>query len=91
MWREQSAWFTCSVVRPEAGRVIVPNHKLMLVDCADRGEACFLSGALNAVPATLAIWAYVISIQQTTHIRENLDIPRYDAADPIHCRLAELS
>jgi len=91
VWREQSAWFTCAAVGPLGEKAIVPDHKLMLVPCSRKEEAYYLSAVLNAAPATLSIWAYVISIQQTTHILENIRVPRYDAGEAIHRKLAFLS
>lgn len=91
VWREQSAWFTCAAVGPLGEKTVVPDHKLMLVPCSSEEEAHYLSALLNAAPATLSIWAYVISIQQTTHILENLRVPRYDASKATHRQLASLS
>jgi len=91
VWREQSAWFTCAVVRPQDERPVIPDHKLMLVECQTADEAYYLSSMLNAAPSILAVWAYVISIQQTTHILEKLCIPRYNPANSVHRRLASLS
>jgi hypothetical protein len=91
VWREQSAWFTCTVVQSINDRPVIPDHKLMLVDLPTDAEAHYLCGALNSAPTTLAVWAYVISIQQTTHILSNICVPKYDATNPTHQQLAELS
>ncbi len=91
VWREQSAWFTCAAVGPLGEKTVVPDHKLMLVPCSGKEEAYYLSALLNAAPATLSIWAYVISIQQTTYILENIRVPRYDAGEATHRQLVSLS
>jgi len=91
VWREQSAWFTVAVVGLQEGKCVVPDHKLMLVDCQNKQEAFYLAGVLNSAPVTLAVWAYAISIQQTTHITENIQVPTFDLANSVHIRLASLS
>ena len=91
VWREQSAWFTVSVVGSQGQKAIIPDHKLMLVECGTEDEANYLGALLNSAPVTLSVWSYAISIAQTTHILENVCVPRYDPANAIHQRLARLS
>lgn len=91
IWREQAAQFTCAVVDSQGGKPIIPDHKLMLVDCQSADEAHYLCGTLSSSPSVFAVWAYAIAIQQTTHILENLCVPRYDPANPTHCQLSTLS
>jgi SAM-dependent methyltransferase len=91
VWREQSAWFTVAVVNEQEQKCTVPDHKLMLIDCQSKEEAFYLAGVLNSAPTTLAVWAYSISIQQTTHITDKISIPRFDTQNPTHSRLAALS
>ncbi|MCL6613067.1 MAG: N-6 DNA methylase [Firmicutes bacterium] len=91
VWREQATWFTVGVVGPLDGRPVIPDHKLMLVDCATEDEAYYLGGTLNSSPVSFTVWCYAISIQQTTHILNNVRIPHYDPSHPIHQRLADLS
>ncbi|MBO9368290.1 MAG: N-6 DNA methylase [Chloroflexi bacterium] len=91
VWREQSAWFTVAVVNEQEQKCIVPDHKLMLIDCPSEEEAFYLASVLNSSPTTLAVWAYSISIQQTTHITDKIAVPRFDAQNPTHTHLAALS
>ena len=91
VWREQSAWFTCAVVETDDDRPVMPDHKLMLVDLPSEEEAHYLCGTLNSAPVTLTVRSYVISVQQTTHILNNVRVPKYDPTNPTHQRLAELS
>ncbi len=91
VWREQAAWFTVAVVGPQGEKCVVPDHKLMLVDCRDEREAYYLAGVLNSAPVTFAVWAYSISIQQTTHVLGRISVPRFDPQNPVHAELAALS
>jgi len=91
VWREQSSTFQASVIGADQRRVVCPDHKLMLVPCADRQEAHFLAALLNASPSLTVIGSYVISTSTSTHVLENIAVPCYNAQLPIHKRLAALS
>ncbi len=91
VWREQSAWFTVAVIGPEGDKPVIPDHKLMLVPCENAQEAYYLGGLLNSSPAILAVWAYAISIQQTTHILDNIAVPSYGSSNSLHQTIANLS
>jgi hypothetical protein len=91
VWREQASTFTAAVIGPQERRPVVPDHKLMMVAAASRAEAHYLCAALNSAPSCLAVSAYAIQIQMDTHILENVAVPRFDAQNRNHQRLAELS
>ncbi len=91
VWREQAAGLTVAVVEPQAGRVVMPDHKLMLVDCQDRHEAHYLCAALNSSPAQLIVLSYGVTIQMDTHVLENVRVPKHDPANPTHLALSTLS
>jgi len=91
VWREQAAGLTVAVVEPQADRVVIPDHKLMLVDCQDRNEAHYLCAALNSSPAQLIVLSYGVTIQMDTHVLENVRVPKHDSANPTHIALADLS
>jgi hypothetical protein len=63
----------------------------MLIDCQSKEEAFYLASVLNSAPITLAVWAYSISIQQTTHITDKIAVPHFDAQNSTYTRLAALS
>jgi SAM-dependent methyltransferase len=91
VWREQAAGLTVAVVEPRADKVVMPDHKLMLVDCQDRNEAHYLCAALNSSPAQLVVLSYSVTIQMDTHVLENVRVPKYNPANPTHRGLADLS
>ncbi len=84
VWREQSTRLTAAAVGPVGGRPVIPDHKLMLVPCGSEGEAAYLAAMLNSVPATLAVRAFAVQVQQSTHVLRYLGVPRYDPDDPGH-------
>ena len=91
VWREQSSLFQAAFVELNTQRVILPDHKLMLVPCTSRPEADFLLGMLNSSPSLLVIRSYVLSTSTSTHVLRNVAVPRFKESDGDHTRLAKLS
>ena len=91
VYREQSSMFQAAFVGLKSRRIILPDHKLMVVPCTSRQEADFLIGMLNSGPSLLAIHSYVISTSISTHVLSNVAVPRFRKTDSNHTRLAELS
>jgi hypothetical protein len=91
VWREQARTMTASVVSPKDGKPVMPDHKLMLVDCTSEDEACFVCACLNSSVGQMVAVSYAVEIQMTPHILEHIRIPRFDPGDFVHIRLAELS
>ena len=91
VWREQAAGLTVAVIGPLGNDIVVPDHKLMLVDFQDRDEAHYLCAVLNSSPAQLIVRSYSVVIQMDTHILENVRVPCHDPANPGHCQLSILS
>jgi hypothetical protein len=94
-WREQSEFFTAAVAGSDkvAGRkkVIIPDHKLMFVPLDNELEAHYVCAAINSSPSVLIVKSYAIETQTSTHVLENVRVPKFDAENKRHRRLAELS
>jgi hypothetical protein len=91
VWRYVASDFIVAVAEPYNGRLIVPNEKLMLVACENDQEAHYLCATLNSSPIRLAVRGFFVETQIAPHVIERLCIPRFDPANPVHGRLAELS
>ncbi|TRZ49226.1 hypothetical protein D4S03_08620 [bacterium] len=91
VWREQASDFTVAVVGSKDGKPIIPDHKLMLVPFDDENEAHFVCVLLSSVIARLVVKSYVIETSTSTHVLENIAIPKYDSSNALHLRLASLS
>jgi hypothetical protein len=91
VWREQSAQMTAAVVGTDAGKPVMPDHKLMLVDCNSQSEAHYICALLNSSIIMAVVQAYAVSIQMDPHILDHIHIPCYDPNNAVHRRLAELS
>ena len=88
VWREQAQSFTAAAIGPVNGRVVIPDHKLMLVSVSSEREAHYLCGVLNSLPVRAAVAAYAIEIQIATHVLEHLRVPRFDRTSLLHRQLA---
>lgn len=91
VWREQASGFTAAVAGPLQHRAMVPDHKLMLVQAASADEAHYLCAALNSAPVRLAVAAYAVSIQMSTHVLRHVAVPAHVAGDATHRALADIS
>jgi methylase of polypeptide subunit release factors len=91
VWREQASCLTASVVLPAKARPVVPDHKLMLVNCNSAEEAHYVCALLNSAPSGYAAISYAVEIQLDPHILQNVRLPRFNSEDKLHLRLAALS
>ena len=91
VWREQSSTFQAAVVGTSNERVILPDHKLMLVPCTGAQEARYLTAMLNSSPSLVAIVSYVISTSTSTHVLKNIAVPKFNPSSAVHGRLTALS
>jgi len=91
VWKEQSSEFECAVVSSVDGKVVVPDHKLMLVPFQQEDEAHFVCALLGSSITRFVVQAYTISTQQSTHILDNIKIPQYNPKDDTHKELSRLS
>jgi hypothetical protein len=91
VWREQASTMTASVVGLKHSKPVVPDHKLMLVDCASEDEAHFVCASLNSSIGQMVAVSYTVEIQMDPHILEHTRIPSFDRKNPVHLRLADLS
>ena len=91
VWREQASLLTVAVIEPRDTATIMPDHKLMLVDCQDMDEAHYLCALLNSSFTQHIVKSYGIGVQIDTHILEHVSIPKYDPEDPLHHALSLLS
>ena len=91
VWREQSLPFTAAVVGSAGDRLVVPDHKLMIVPLESEAEAHYLCAVLNSLPVSAAVAAYTVETQIDTHVLDHIAVPRFDRAQPVHRLLASAS
>jgi hypothetical protein len=91
VWREQASSLTASVIGSHEDKVIIPDHKLMLVDCKTHKEAHYVCAVLNSSTTIFAAKCYAVETQIDTHIIKNINIPKFDPHNTLHLKLAGLS
>jgi len=91
VWKEQSSELQCAVISSSNGKVIIPDHKLMLVAFENESEAHYVCAALNSTPARFVVISYSINTQLGPNLLENIKVPKYDAKNDLHQNLSRLS
>jgi len=91
VWREMASFLTAAVVGSQAGRVVVPDHKLMLTAFDDESEAHYVCALLGSSPAIYIVASYAIETGQNTHIYKRVAIPKFNARDGAHKALSQVS
>jgi len=92
VWREQSSALTAAVVgEPRGKNAVVPDHKLMLCACDSSAEAHFVCALLNSAPAQFIVKSYALQTSISVHVLNYVSIPKFEAKQKLHIRLAESS
>jgi len=83
-WPEVGTTVRAGVIAPaETGKTPIPDHKVVFVPVASGEEAYYLCGMLNSSMAQALIKGYV-GISISTHIMNNIKIPRFDPENDGH-------
>jgi len=90
------AEFSCAVLEPVKDKyvgtkTVIPNEKLMLVPFNDVNEAYYLSAILNSSFIRALVASYMIETAVSTHILDNVYVPKFNPNNELHKRVAELS
>ena len=72
-------------------RLVIPDHKLILVAVPSEVEAHYLCGVLNSRPVNSAAMSYMVGTQISTHIFRTIAIPRFTRENPLHMSIAKSS
>jgi SAM-dependent methyltransferase len=91
VWREQASSLTATVISSLEDKTIIPDHKLMLVDCKTIEEAYYLCGMLNSNISKYAAISYATEIQYDPHILQNIRIPKFIQRNELCRKITELS
>jgi len=96
LWRYISAKFTCAVTSEFEGeylgrKMIIPDHRLIIVPLRESMEAHYLCAMLNSNPSRFVVENYVIETQISTHALQRVRVPKFDPANKVHTELAGLS
>lgn len=96
VWKEVSSQFEAAVIdRAKFGvleeKIRIPDHKLMLLPCADEDEAHYYCGLVNSRLLREFAEAVSLSTSRGTRIFEQIQIPSFNPESSPHRAVAELS
>ncbi len=96
VWRDMGEGMATAVVgsveEADLGtKIVVPEHHVMLVPFEEPVQAHYLCATLNSGPADVVVRGYTVSTQISTHVLEHVAVPKFEAENEVHRRLAELS
>lgn len=90
VWKALASGMQSCVVSEHDGRLIVPDHNVMMIPIDLKDEAYYLSGVLNSSLSTLFITSYVEWFF-STHVLEYFNIPKYNKQDSLHNHISNIS
>ena len=97
VWKYIDSDFRVAVSSPTKDEILnqtivpLPDSKLVMVDLCAPEEAHYLCSCLNSLPARFLVLSYTVSTQLSTHILDNLAVPKFDPKNHIHTELSQLS
>ena len=96
VWKEQSSKMMAAVMGPQKDewlgeKIVVPDHKLMLIGLEEEDEAHYVCGFLNSFIVRLVVAGYAVETSMDTHILKNVRIPKFNPNDALHRFLRDRS
>jgi len=94
VWPNMAKEIKAAVVTEKEGKPVVPQHIVTLLACETLVEAHYCCAAVNSSPFNFAVQSYSQKGGKsfgTPHILDYVRVPRYQAADQTHTKLAKLS
>ena len=91
VWRDMGAFIQVAVVGQDAGQIICPEHHVMYVSIYSEREAHYIAAVLMSSPVRLMVAAYTTTTGISTHVLENVKVPRFDEHNAVHIRMSNLS
>lgn len=90
VWKALANGMIATVVSNKNGKIVIPDHNVVMIPIEDENEAYYVAGILNSDIVTKFVNAY-ISWFFSTHVLENMNIPAYKGKDKNHIKVVELS
>jgi len=97
VWKEMASGSVASVVEPYRmavgmmPKVVIPDHKLMIIPATTIEEAYFITAILNSTVARYLVLSFAISTGISTHILDKLPIPQFDQRVALHSQVSQLA
>lgn len=91
LWKTlQGKGMNACVISTKSNKMVLPDHNNILVPFESKEEAYYLCGMLNSEIIGEFVDSY-ISWFKSTHILNNIKIPKYDKTNEIHIEIAQKS
>lgn len=90
VWKALASGMIATTISSVDGKLIIPDHNVIMIPIYEEDEAYYLSGILNAEIVSKFVTAYT-SWFFSTHVLNHMYIPNFDADDPIHREIVDLS
>ena len=91
VWRYIATEMTAAVVGESSGKLVIPDHRLMVIPLDNATEAYYISAVLNSSISRFMVASFIIGTQISTHILGKVSVPKYEDQNTTHAELAELS
>ena len=91
VWRDMGSRIQVAVVGSHEGKVVCPEHHVMAIPLQTAEEAHYICSVLMSAPVQLVVASYTTSTGISTHVLENVALPKFKPADEAHTHLADLS
>jgi len=96
VWKEIASRVECAVQpilagSPVQNRIVIPDHKLVVVPFESEAEAHYVCALLNSSPSRFVASTYIVGTQISTHVLEYVIVPRFNDKEQLHRKLSSLS
>ena len=99
VFKELTEVFQCAVVRTRMGqdasaKPVIPDHKLLFINCESLNESYFLAGLLNSIPIRCALYGASVGVQTQSYYPTDisrLNLPQFNNANSLHSEIAKIS
>lgn len=72
-------------------KIVIPDHRLMVIPFENREEAHYVAAVLNSSIARLIVMSYTIETAISTHVIKNVYVPKFSSKKPLHKKLSKFS
>lgn len=90
IWKALDKGVAAVTISNDGGRILIPDHNLLMVPLENESEAYYLTGVLNADIISRFVNAYVAWFI-SGHILERINIPQYCEKNALHNEIAILA
>lgn len=96
VWKYIASELTCAVISKKndeflGEKLIIPDHRLIMVNLDNETEAYFVCAVLNSSISRFIVASYCVGTQLAPHILGNIVVPKFEPSNSVHNELSLLS